>query len=157
MYRPFTLWLLVFSLLFLALGGLVGGIGMLADASGRSLGMDEALPLLPVPDYTLPGLFLLLVMGLMPLLLSYGLLARPGWGRAPPRWSGHHWAWIACTARATASVTGTLALGLLLAVWLVVQGLLIGFRWPIQYVTAVNGILIIVLALLPEVRRAYAD
>jgi hypothetical protein len=148
MRRPFTLWLLVVSLLFLALGGLVGGIGMLIDPSGRSLGMDDILPLLPVPDYTLPGLFLLLVMGLMPLLLSYGLLARPdwAWARALSRRSGHHWAWI-----------GTLALGLLLAVWLVVQGLLIGFRWPIQYVTAVNGIVIIVLALAPRVRRAYAD
>jgi putative Ca2+/H+ antiporter (TMEM165/GDT1 family) len=57
----------------------------------------------------------------------------------------------------TAAVATGAALGLLLAVWLVVQGLLIGFRWPIQYVTAVNGLLIIVLALLPEVRRAYAD
>jgi hypothetical protein len=152
--RPFTLWLLVISLLFLALGGLVGGIGMLVDASGRSLRIDEVLPLLPVP-----GLFLLLVMGVGPLLLSYGLLARPNWtwARAPSRWSGHHWAWIACTARATASVTGTLALGVLLAVWLVVQGMLIGFRWPIQYVTAANGVVIIVLALLPEVRRGYAD
>jgi hypothetical protein len=143
-----TLWLLVFSLLFLALGGLIGGIGMLLDASGRLLGMDDVLPLLPVADYTLPGLFLLWVMGVVPLLLSYGLLARPdwAWAQALSRWSGHHWAWI-----------GTLALGMLLVIWLVVQGLLIGFSWPIQYVTAVNGLLIIVLALAPEVRRAYAD
>jgi hypothetical protein len=44
----------------------------------------------------------------------------------------------------------------LLAVWLVVQGLLIGFKWPIQYITAVNGLLIIVLAVAPSVRNLYA-
>jgi hypothetical protein len=42
-----------------------------------------------------------------------------------------------------------------LAVWLVVQAFLIGFRWPIQYVTAANGLAILLLALLPAVRRRY--
>jgi len=147
MQRPFTLWLLVFFLVFLALGGLYGGIAMLTDPTGNSLQMTEVLPLLPVPDYTLPGLFLLFVMGLVPLFLTYGLLARPNWTWAESlsRWSGHHWAW-----------TGTLALGVMLAIWLLVQGLLIGFKWPIQYVTAVNGFFIILLVLVPGVRSLYA-
>ncbi|MEW6636357.1 MAG: hypothetical protein AB1425_06025 [Actinomycetota bacterium] len=146
MRRSFTLWLLIFLLLFLALGGLYGGIAMLIDPTGRSLQMDGILPLLPVPDYILPGLFLLFVMGGGPLLLIYGLLACPDWSWAEAvfRWSGHHWAW-----------TGTLVLGVLLAAWLVAQGLLIGFRWPIQYITAVNGALIILLALMPRVRGLY--
>lgn len=76
MQRPFTLWLLVFFLLFLALGGLYGGIAMLADPTGSALQMTEILSLLPVPDYTLPGLFLLFVMGLVPLFLTYALLVR---------------------------------------------------------------------------------
>jgi hypothetical protein len=141
------LWLLVLLLLFLALGGLYGGIAMLTDPTGRLLQMDEILPLLPVPDYNLPGLFLFFVMGLGPLFLIYGLLARPSWAwaEALSRWSGYYWAWA-----------GTLALGVLLAVWLVVQGLLIGFKWPIQYITAVNGLLIIVLAVAPSVRNLYA-
>ena len=147
MQRPFTLWLLVFFLVFLALGGLYGGIAMLTDPTGNSLQMTEVLPLLPVPDYTLPGLFLLSVMGLVPLFLTYGLLARPNWtwSESLSRWSGHHWAW-----------TGTLALGVMLAIWLLVQGLLIGFKWPIQYVTAVNGFFIILLVLVPGVRSLYA-
>ena len=147
MQRPFALWPLVFFLLFLALGGLYGGIAMLTDPTGSSLQMTEILSLLPVPDYTLPGLFLLFVMGLVPLFLTYALLTRPNWTWAETlsRWSGHHWAW-----------TGTLALGVMLVIWLVVQGLLIGFKWPIQYVTAVNGFLIILLVLVPEVRRFYA-
>lgn len=148
MKRPFTLWILIFFLVFLTLGGLYGGIAMLTDPTGGSLQMTEILPLLPVPDYTLPGLFLLFVMGFAPLFLTYALLARPDWNWATSfaNWSGHHWAW-----------TGTVALGIMLALWLVVEGALIGFEWPIQYVTAVNGILILLLALVPSVRKYYAQ
>ncbi|MGB2866734.1 MAG: hypothetical protein WBC05_25610 [Sedimentisphaerales bacterium] len=148
MQRPFALWPLVFCLLFLSLGGLYGGIAMLTDPTGGSLQLTETLPLLPVSDYILPGIFLLVVMGLAPLLLIYGLLARPKWRWAErlSRWSGHHWAWI-----------GTLGLGVTLAVWLIVQGLLIGFEWAIQYITAVNGFLIILFVLAPGVRKFYAE
>ncbi len=147
MRRPLTLWPLLFALLFLAIGGLYGGIAMLTDPTGGSLQLTEVLPLLPVSDFVLPGLFLLGAMGLTPLFLTYALLARPRWTWAQvlSRWSKHHWAW-----------TGTLALGITLALWLVVQGLLIGFKWPIQHITAVNGVLIIALALVPDVRRFYA-
>jgi hypothetical protein len=143
MRRPFALYLLLFFLLFLAFGGLYGGIAMLLYPAGDLLAMGDLLPLLPVSNYILPGLFLLMVMGLAPIGLAYGLLARPSWsgvGRflAVP---GRHWSW-----------TGTLLLSLVLAIWLMVQGVLIGFQWPIQYVTAVNGLLILLLALTPGVR-----
>jgi hypothetical protein len=147
MKRPLVLWPLLFALLFLAIGGLYGGIAMLTDPTGGSLQLTEILPQLPVSDFILPGLFLLLAMGLAPLVLTYALLARPrwSWAQALSRWSRHHWAW-----------TGTLALGVTLALWLIVQGLLIGFKWPIQYITAVNGLLILALTLVPRVRRFYA-
>jgi hypothetical protein len=146
MKRPFSLWLLILFLAFLALGGLYGGIAMLTDPTGNSLQMNDVLPLLHVPNYVLPGLFLLIVMGLAPLFLIYGLIARPSWQWAVTlsRWSGHHWAW-----------TGSLAVGVILAIWLVVQAILIGFRWPIQYVTAANGLFIILFALIPGVRKFY--
>ena len=86
-------------------------------------------------------------MGLAPVVLAYGLLARPNWSwaRTLSGWSRHHWAWA-----------GTLGLGLTLAIWLTVQGLLIGFNSAIQYITAANGFLIILLALTPAVKRFYA-
>ncbi len=147
MKRPPALWPLLFLLVFLAVGGLYGGIAMLTDPAGGSLGLTDVLPLLPVSNYVLPGVFLLIVMGLAPLALSYGLLVRPGWNwaRTLSRWSRHHWAW-----------TGTLGLGVTLAMWLMVQGLLIGFRWPIQYITAADGFLSVLLVLLPSMRKFYA-
>jgi len=148
MQRPVTLWPLLFLLVFLGLGGLYGGIAMLIDPTGGLLQLTEVLPLLPVSNFILPGLFLLVAMGLAPLFLIYALLARPCWAWAETisHWSGHHWAW-----------TGTLALGITLVVWLAIQGLLIGFKWAIQYITAINGFLIIVFELTPGIRRFYAD
>lgn len=146
MKHPLAVWILAFWLLFLAFGGLYGGISMLLDPSGASLQMEAVLDLLPVSDYLLPGLFLLLVMGISPLALIYGLLARPDWPwlQSLLRRFGAHWAWV-CTV--------LLGLGLLL--WLAVQGFLIGFQWPIQYVTAANGLLILLFAFLPPVRAHY--
>lgn len=148
MGRQAALGALVVSLLFLAFGGLYGGLTMLRDPSGASLGMDVVLPQLPVPDFVVPGVFLLIVMGLVPIALAYGLVARPAW-----RWaaalahpSGHHWAW-----------SGTLALGLVLGAWLALQGWMIGFEWPIQFITAGNAVAIVVLASLPAVRRRFAS
>lgn len=143
MHKPITLWLLVASLIFLSFGGFYGGILMLTDPSGRSLQMDTVLPQLLVPNYILPGLFLFFVMGLAPLFLTFSLLARPKWIQLPNLYH-HYWAW-----------TATLALGIVLILWLALQGFLIGFQSPIQYVTAVNGLLIVLLALIPQVRRHF--
>ncbi len=142
--RPLMLWLLVASLLFLSVGGLYGGIAMLADNTGRLLQLQEILKYLPVPDFTAPGIFLLVVMGLGPLFLVYGLLACPKWKlmEVISCWSGYQWGW-----------TGTLVLGIVLAGWLTFQGVLIGFKWPIQFITAVNCLLIILLTLSPGVRK----
>ncbi len=146
MKRPFTLWLLVFVLLFLALNGFGGGIVMLMDPTGNLLGVADTLPLLPVPNFILPGIFLVAVMGLVPLLLSYALIARPTWSWVAPlfQWSKHYWAW-----------TATLALVAILAIWLVVEGALIGM-FAITYATAVVGLLLLLFALLPGVRNFYA-
>jgi hypothetical protein len=146
MKRPISLWLLVFLLIFLALGGFYGGISMLMDPSGRALQMDGVLLLLPVPNYILPGLFLISVMGLFPLLLTYGVLWHPHWNWADSlsAWSRYYWAW-----------TGSIAVGLILIIWLTIQGYIIGFQWPIQYVTLINGILIVVVAIIPNIRRYF--
>lgn len=147
MQRPFMVWPLIISLLLLALGGFYGGIAMLADPSGTSLQLDTVLHQLPVPDYILPGVFLLAMMGGLPLLLAFALFARPEWPWAVrlSNWGSHYWAW-----------TGSLALAAIIAAWLVFQGLLIGF-WAPTYLTAFLGLLILMFSILPSVRNYFSN
>jgi hypothetical protein len=147
MRRPIMLWPLVICLLILSFGGgFAGGIMMLMDPSGELLGVAGILPLLPVPNFILPGIFLLLVMGLFPLILAIALLARPDWSWIDSllQWSNHYWAW-----------TATLILVAILALWLLYEVWLIGV-FPITIITGILGLLILILAMMPGVRRYYA-
>jgi hypothetical protein len=47
------------------------------------------------------------------------------------------------------------ALGVVLIVWLAAQAWMIGFAWPIQFVTAGDAVAIVVLASLPAVRDRF--
>ncbi len=50
--------------LFIGLGAVVGGLGLVLDPSGGNLGLPLAwLERAPFPDYLIPGLYLLLVNG----------------------------------------------------------------------------------------------
>jgi hypothetical protein len=101
---------------------------MLTDPSGGLLQVGEVLPLLHIPDFFLPGLFLLIAMRLAPILLTYGLLVRPNWHWADSlfRWSRHHWSW-----------KGSFIIGVVLMIWLRIQGLLIGFKM-VKWIRAIE-------------------
>jgi uncharacterized membrane protein YvlD (DUF360 family) len=143
LHRPLSLGLLVSALGLLALGGLAGGVAMLRDPTGAALGMTEVRPLLLIADYTLPGLFLVLVMGAFPLALAAGLLwtsAQPTAGGAPRgRFSWFFW--------------GAVAESAILALWLAVQGMLIGLHWPMQFATAGLGVLLAALPWAPGIQQ----
>ena len=144
--RPVMVWPLVIVLVLLSMGGFSGGIPMLSDPiNGGYLQFAELLPLLPVSNLILPGLFVLVVMGIYPLLLAFALVARPTWDWVDRlfKWSKHHWAW-----------TGTLILVAIIAIWLVYEGWLVGW-FPITYITAVLGLLILLFATLPSVRKFF--
>ena len=146
MRRPYLVWPLILLLIFLALLGFSGGIPMLADpANGGYLQFADLLPLLPVSNFILPGLFLLAMMGLFPLLLTYALIARPVWNWVERffQWSKHYWAW-----------TATLILVAIIGIWLIYEGSLVGW-WSITYATAVIGFFIFLFAMMPGVRKFY--
>ena len=146
MRRPITSWLLILTLIFLAYGGFLGAYGFISDPTGSSMDMDSALPLLPIPDYTLPGIFILLAFFIFPLLLIYGLFTRQEWKsfQELAKWSNHHWAWV-----------GSVILGIGLGIWLLVQAALIGFTAPIQRITALLDLSILITALMPSTRTFY--
>lgn len=117
------------------LSGLVGGIGLTLDPSGQSLG----LPLIwlersPFSDYLVPGVILLVVLGVLPLIVVYGL------------WGGRPWAWV-----------GSAFVGVALVGWLLVEIAVIGYHAdpPLQLVYGVLAGLIMGLLALPSVRREF--
>jgi hypothetical protein len=95
----------------LVLGGWIGGLALLTDRTGGRLGMTvDELPSWPLlDDYTLPGVALLLLFGILPLVAAR-LVVR----RSPSGWSL------------------TTAVGLLLVGWMVVQVVAIGLPLPVM-------------------------
>ena len=129
--KPAALWVLLADLVVLAVGGLYGGIAFVSDPTGGSMGVPRSLlEGLPARDFLLPGLFLLVVMGIAPLVLFVAL------------WRRWRWAWAA-----------TLLLGLLLLVWLAAEFVLWGYIAPIQIVTSVLDLVLLGAILLPGTRR----
>ena len=119
--RGFTLAVLA----VLVAGGWFGGLSFLTDPSGAGLGMTTAeLPDWPLlADYTLPGVALLVLLGLLPLVPIALLL------RHDPR------GWPA-----------TSAVGALLVLWMLGQLVAIGMTFPPMQVTfLVVGLLLTAL------------
>ena len=131
MNRSFTFLFLLLCLFILGLGGLYGGAALLLDPAGGLLGVSaELLENLPLSNFILPGLFLLIVMGLTPLALIILL------------WKRVIWAWPTAVA-----------LSLVLILWVTTQLLLWGSPVPIQLTYLGLGFLLLVLNLTPAVRQ----
>lgn len=131
--RPTALYVLLAGLLFQGVSGVAGGIGLIGDPTGRSVGLPlDWLEGSPFADYLIPGLVLFSALGVSPLIVAYGL------------WRRLFWAWPA-----------VLVVGAALVVWIGVEILVVGYHaWPpLQLVYGLLGVALLVLALLPSVRR----
>ncbi|MGD8717387.1 MAG: hypothetical protein PVH29_01065 [Candidatus Zixiibacteriota bacterium] len=131
--RPFVVYVLLLLLLVQALSALAGGIPMVADPSGAMLGFPaDMLDDSPFDSYLVPGLILTFVLGVFPLAVMFGLWRRSYWARF-----------------------GSLVVGVALVIWIGVQILTIGYQadTPLQIIYGSLGFVLLVLALLPAVRR----
>ncbi len=62
-------------LLFVGVGGLAGGVPLLLDPSGASLGMElTVLAGSPFSSYLIPGLVVLVINGLLPCVLGFAAI-----------------------------------------------------------------------------------
>ncbi|MFO7618029.1 MAG: hypothetical protein R6V75_12345 [Bacteroidales bacterium] len=147
MKRPFTLYILVLLLFIQAISALYGGFGLIYDPTGEYLQLPpEIIEKLPFESYLVPGLILGFLLGLVPLLLIYPLLARPHWpwAHALNIYRNRHWAW-----------TYSLYIGLGIIIWIDVQILLMGYQFWIQSFVAFLGLLILIFTLMPGVMSYY--
>lgn len=134
--RPLSVYLLMMTMLFQGLSGVVGGIGLVADPSGSNMRIPVSwLEGSPFNDYLIPGLILLTVLGVFPLFVVYGL------------WKRLFWSWAAA-----------LLVSLALVIWILVEILIIGYHPmpPLQLIYGGIGIAMIILVLLPSVRLHYS-
>ena len=130
--RPVTAWLLLALLVFQGLGGLAGGLALTLAPDGSIMRMSTSLlDGSPFSDFLIPGLILLLVLGVLPLVAAVGLLLR------------RRWAWYA------ACLVGS---GLM--IWILVEITIIPYD-ALQPIFGGIGVAIFVVALLRPVRRFY--
>lgn len=121
-----TIWryVLLVLLVLLGLNGLIGGAMLLADPSGAAMALSlEMLEGLPISDFILPGLFLVVVMGLAPLGIAYACWKRFAWARH-----------------------AALTQGVVLVFWIGLQIALWGTPVGIQVISLLWGLLLIAVA-----------
>jgi hypothetical protein len=135
--RPGTVWALMVLTAIQVIGATAGGIGLVQDPIdniGMPLSMLEGSPF---SDYLYPGLVLLLVVGLFPIVPLVGLALGRRWG----------W-WL------------ELAAGCALIIWIIVEvamlGYLPGMGIALQIIMGLLGVVIVVLTSLRLTRRYFA-
>ena len=132
--RPGAVWALMVFLCIQALGAIGGGVGLVQDPV-ENIGMPlSMLDGSPFSDFLVPGLILLIVVGLPPLVAVYGLAGRRRWGR-----------WFAIVAGAG------------LVIWIITEVVLLGYLpgtgLGLQIGMGLLGVLILVMALVRPTRR----
>ncbi len=147
--RPIELWFMFSCMLFLGLGGIAGGIGLMADPSGKTMDVSSSyLKGLPISDFFVAGLFLFIVMGILPLTSLYALWKQPHWKLLTryTTWTHEDAAW------GLALIVSLLLLG-----WMTMEISIMGLIASMQYLLIALGLAMLGLVLLPRVRRFYAN
>ncbi len=131
----------------LGVGAVISGGLLMAAPDGHLMQMPVSmLDHSPFSNFAIPGLILFTLLGIYPLCVAYGLWKRPGW-----RWpdainpfKGIHWSWAA-----------SLAAGVIVVIWIVVEVIMLRAFEFLHALYLGWGIVLIVLTLLPVVRRYY--
>jgi hypothetical protein len=147
MKKPKLLLLLIFLVFFQAISGLAGGLGLTFSPSGKSIQMPlSVLENTPFTNFLIPGLFLLIFLGVFPTLLSYAMVKEPNWNWANKFnvYKKYHYLW-----------TYSLYLGLMLILWINIQMYMVGGGNILQFIYGMLGTLIIIIALSPQVMNYY--
>jgi len=115
------------------LSGIGGGIGLPLDPSGNAMRIPiEWLEGSPFNNYLTPGLILLIVLGIFPLIAVYGLWKRLPWARKV-----------------------SILIGVALIIWITVEIIIIGYQPdpPLQAIYGPLGVVILILSLPPAGKR----
>ena len=148
MKKPFLLKLLIFFVLFQAISGIAGGIGLTFSPSGESIGLPiSMIDNTPFNSFLIPGLFLLAILGIFPLILGYAMIKEPKW-KLPNKlnvYDNYNYLWAY-----------TLYLGLILVSWIIIQVYMVGGENILQLIYGLLGAFIVLVSLSPHVMEYYS-
>lgn len=148
MKRPFEFYLLYLFLFFLSINALYGGISLILRPDGSLLGMNpQWLSGTPFHTFIIPGILLVLFLGLVPALALAGMIRKSRKRRFNRLniFREKYWGW-----------TFSLYTGLMAIIWIVVQQLLTEY-FILQPIIAGTGVIIVILTLLPRIQKEFTD
>nr|WP_154887774.1 hypothetical protein [Paenibacillus xylanexedens] len=132
----------------LGLGAVIGGFMLILDPSGKMLNMPVSLlERSPFSDFLIPGMILLLVLGLFPIIICMALLRRIHWTLVEKLnlYPKRYWAW-----------TFSLYTSYALLIWIIVQLYIIQTVSLIHLFYFAWGLGIQMVTLLPDIQRRYS-
>jgi hypothetical protein len=140
-------YILIVSITIQALSAIFGGISLMNDPSGKSIRLPATLLEGTIfPNFIIPGIILFLFLGFFPLFLIFPLIFKPNWPilNRFNIYKSYHWAW-----------TYSVYTAIMLIIWIDVQMIILRTGSIIQGVFGLFGIFILIVALLPNVKRFY--
>lgn len=139
--------LLIFLLLFLSIGALIGGGAFLLFPNGfMDMPTEQMLENSPFTNFFIPGLILFTVLGLFPILIVWGLNSKKEVKtfEAINIFRDMHWSW-----------SFSIYVGFALLIWIFTQVYILqDWSW-MHFAYFYFGILILVVTLLKPVREIY--
>lgn len=144
---PGRSWVLIIMQGLLGIGAIIGGGALIIDPSGNLVNMpDSLLEHSPFGSFLIPGIILMLVLGVVPLIIAVSLIRRTHWkiGEKLNLYSNQYWGW-----------TFSLYTGFALIIWIMAQVYWIQHVSIIHLVYFAWGVGIQIVTLLPGVQRKY--
>ncbi|MCM3042887.1 hypothetical protein M3201_24825 [Paenibacillus motobuensis] len=145
--RSFSVWLLIGLHLFLGIGAVFGGAVLVIEPSGSLLGMPtDIMEIELFPDYLIPGIILLVFMGIFPLIVAWGLITRREckWAERLNVFKKSHWSWAY-----------SLYISIILIIWISVETYILNAVALVHLFYIGLGLAIQIVTVLPQVNESY--
>lgn len=148
MKRTRNIYLIILG--FLAIGAIGGGVGLIISPNGELMELPISnFKNMPFNSFLIPGIILLSVLGIMPSLLIIALIKKPESKLADSLniFSDMHWSW-----------SFSIYLAFTLIAWIHIQLIFLqgGVHWLHSFYI-IYAVLIIIIALLPQIRDLYRN
>jgi|GEM_PF-97956 len=146
--RPFAARLLIFLQMLLGVGAVFGGLGLIIDPGGQLIRMPVSfLEQSPFSNFLIPGIILMIMLGVLPLIVVIGLVRKRPWKIAEKLniFPDRHWSW-----------TYSFYTGFILIIWITLQVYFVQRVGIIHVVYIFWGLIIQALTILPPVQKYYS-